>query len=408
MTALDFYKSLLNTAGLIPRDDGNSLTVKLDPVVPLTIGGKLLVLPTPHIIETYNNHPDELQVFHPTSENVLAKDSPVFNFCKRLYRSAISTAFEHAVEQVVKYINNPAFAASASELERKTVAPFTQVDENTMENLTRLLNKTSANGEHKILDFTVLRGEKFIDGKSYNRVIYVHFPLLNEVLQSDKPFGTKIRKKDKQTIIDLHKLLFNIDEPVISDTDIYIAHPSNDTIAPNFSILTSTFGDIVAHIQEVLSRFTTRITQFDFGDLSWRNELPNLLAIRHSYPAFAGNDGEAIERKTLEQKPEVKVSPLGTVRSITPREPEPAPVKKTESLSYAERRAALAREAQQPRTEYVSERPRLSRHRSGHDTSLLEENTRPQVARPSRFDNRNRTAFANRYGGAQRTYINQR
>lgn len=337
MKALEFYKALLASAGVSEQSGGMGLML-LDDKAPVTVGGKLLVLPTDEVLAQYNEQPDKLQVFHPVCENILRKDSPVFNFLKRLYRTSLSMDLELIITNLITFALNHELSSKANKKQRAVLSGLDELDDKTMTNISGLLDKVDANGKNKMIDIIVHRGHE-IDGVKYQRVAYVLSPLYHELLEgNDKPFGAKLRKKDIKMLKYIFEYIFG---KLVEDPDVVLRVGTNSSTAPNFVALTQSYVDIKNRMLNLYDIFGTKFTPLTGHDTSWSEQLGDLAVYRNTLPSFEGNDGEPLDedkqdepmRKPIPQREKVRVTPLGTVRKIQDKIEEDSG---KEPISYAE------------------------------------------------------------------------
>lgn len=157
MNVVEFYTSLLASNSLEIKEGGRIILTP-NSQVPLTVNKKTLVLPTEEVLAIYNDNRDQMQVFHPVSENILRRDSPVFNFLKRLYRNTVSIDFERLTRDLIAFATDSTLSTKANKKQRAFLTGFKDLDEKTLENYEAIIKRVDPQGEHKLIDFTVQRG----------------------------------------------------------------------------------------------------------------------------------------------------------------------------------------------------------------------------------------------------------
>lgn len=323
MDILSFYRSFLSDNHVVEKEGTNALIIEGQSGVPITVGKKTLVLPTEEVTRKYNDIADEVQVFHPLSENTLRKDSAVFNFLKRLTRTALTVELEQLFTDLVNYTHNVELSKSANKKQREIIKHFVDIDDKTVENIENLLSKVDPNGENKIIDFTVVRGAE-LEGTKYSRVCYLHLPLYHELHgeNATRPFGVKLRKKDVTLLIELHKVVFG---DLLSNYDgknaTVSAYGTVDLHAPNFDAIATSFHRVKEAYRKIIEVFKKQFTQYPYMGGEWYEHMDKIQKYRALMPAFPGNDGEASaaedsKRKTLPAAPKTRVTPLGTVKEL--------------------------------------------------------------------------------------------
>lgn len=324
MTPIEFYTGLLASNSLEIKEEGRFLLTP-NSQVPLQVSKKTLSLPTEEVLATYNDHKDKIQIFHPVSENILRRDSPVFNFLKRLYRNTISVEFELFSRNLLAYAMDGTLSSKASKKKREYLTGFKDLDENTLKNYEKMIERVDPQGEHKLVDFTVQRGGE-INGEKFSRICHIRFPLLKLLVERDeKPFGVKLRKKDYDNLIRLHEVIFG--EGIVEQMekgDIWKEVGTNNASAPNFVCLTQAYALTKAKLIALVDTFGNQFPEMNNKDMAWLAGLDQVDVYRALIPTFEGNDGEPLpqqeERKVLQPKEPVKVTPLGTRREIKPQE----------------------------------------------------------------------------------------
>ncbi len=330
LDAVAFYRGFLlstgirentveGSAGFLPMGEDNT---------PFTINEKLLVLPTKDILAKFNELNDVI-VFHPTCENVLRKDSAVFNFIKRLVKTSLTADIMKLANTIITVAHEPSLQSKLTKKQRDVLTHFCDIDDKTIENLDKIFSRIHPLKENKLIDFTVSRGAKSESGEKFNRLCYIHLNILSELTklenkEIDKLYGIQLRKKDVAVYKALFQYIYGVTDGVIR-----LEHGTNATVAPNFKCIVEAYLLMKEQLIDVYHHWKKMIPSISSDDLSWAAGLENLNQYRIAIPAMPGNEGEESvndgkERKTLSadivkparQRPTYTTSP--TVQKSAP------------------------------------------------------------------------------------------
>lgn len=363
MQPVDFYRRLLTSAGLIENQEGLGFLVKDSPT-PITVKGKVLVLPTQEVLDNFNQEGAAFQVFHPACENVMRNDSPVFNFTKKLYRASIFVDLQQLMLDLIDISSDTTKQGKFNKAQRQLLSNLTAFDEKTKSNLEAIFDKIDINGDNRAVDFTVIRGGS-IEGTKFNRVGVARLPFLMEVREAkDNILGVKVRKKDIEAYNRILDIIFS-DTFALSEQAICEVG-TNETTAPSFIALTKAYLRVKNEIVRFHAIFKDKFHSITSDDLGWAEGLDEMAVYRNLIPAFPGNEGdptiaESAERKQIHTE-EAPVKPatrqgVGGYRQTPSRQAQKAPVDETplnQPMTYAQvlERARLARESHDAGRDY--------------------------------------------------------
>lgn len=371
MKAIEFYGQFLQSLGVEVDTTYETLGMKLPgSPTPITANKKTLVLPTDKVLAEYNTMAKDIQVFHPACENVLRKDSEVFNFLKRLVRVSLTMDLQSISLDMLKVAMTPEYTEKATKAQRKILAKLPEVDQKAYENLESIFDKNDVNGENKFINITVERGQE-IAGVKYNRVATIHFPFLKELHHAkDRAYGVKVRKRD----IDIYRTLFN--EIIFGDfglteaSGFMMEKGTLSQTAPNFHVLVESYMVVKQALIDFYKPFKsifTPINGVDDLEMSWKEGLDELEKYRTIIPVFPGNDGEVIgidncERKTLPARQESIASDRRESRQESAKRVEKMDIMKPMTWAeIQERKREMASQARNSR----DDRDRFGRSRRG-------------------------------------------
>lgn len=385
MDAIEFYSELLKSTGL-SQQTGSLGWFSPGSSEPITVNGKTLMLPTKDILKI-PNVTEEVQLFHPASEDSLAADSEVLNFLRRLYRISLSLDLQQLMISILKMANNQeghpslnveqnALLARLQDNPDKQSKPF-PIDEKLVQHLEQIISKNDINGENKFLDLTVTRGET-IDKVKYNRVTYIHLPFYEEIVNGKgNLYGVKIREKDRSVYRNLMEIIFDKDYFGEDLSEFRILEKSNAKTAPSFVCLTKAYEKLKRQLINIREVFGDK-----FPPLAGQNEVPNwrfdpsdIDLYRKLIPISSGNIGKQDKPESTSAREEP------TNRFTETRETKP--------VSVSARAISLEKDSALDRPMTYAELKELSR-------KMEEQERNRPVGRFSREDSDDR--FRNRRG----------
>ena len=291
---VDFYASVLQTAGLSVVDGVVHQHLPDEGDVPVTVSKKTLVLPTDYWLGETNTQ--AVQFFHPISENVIRKESVVFKFLRRLVVISASSAILDTMSEMLHYLCNKETHATLdpiTQLPLLRCAP--EADKDLMERFNKIVDKIDPTGDNAFLTVVILRGKRLKD-KDYTRIAKVNFPLLKalEEAENNQVFGVKLRKKD---ITALTKLIQFILPELTSDEEFY-STGSRSGVAPSLHALLGSYAKIIQAINNVKRAFG-----LEEIPLMWLDELNDFASFKGLLPKLPGNDGEVLEGEEEKVEP---------------------------------------------------------------------------------------------------------
>lgn len=292
---VSFYGAILETAGLHIVDGVVHQHLPDDGDVPVTVSKKTLVLPTDHWLGETDIQ--NIQYFHPISENVIRKESTVFKFIRRLVVINSTSVILELMQDLIHILSNK---DTHSTLDPITQLPLLrcapEADKDFSEKFEKIIDKIDPTGETAFLSAVILRGKSLKD-KDYTRIAKISFPLLHalENPEGNQVFGVKLRKKDISGLINL---IYYILPDLKSDSEFY-STGSRSGVAPSLHALLSSYAKLIQAVNVVKRAFGK-----DEIALDWLDDLTNLADFKGLIPKLPGNDGEPLEgEEKLEERP---------------------------------------------------------------------------------------------------------
>ena len=282
---VSFYGAILETAGLHIVDGVVHQHLPDDGDVPVTVSKKTLVLPTDHWLGETNIQ--NIQYFHPISENVIRKESTVFKFLRRLVVINSTSVILELMQDLIHILSNK---DTHSTLDPITQLPLLrcapEADKDFSEKFEKIIDKIDPTGETAFLSAVILRGKSL---NLYHSTQNVCFPEGNQV------FGVKLRKKDISGLINL---IYYILPDLKTDSEFY-STGSRSGVAPSLHALLSSYAKLIQAVNVVKRAFGK-----DEIALAWLDDLTNIADFKGLIPKLPGNDGEPLEgEEKREERP---------------------------------------------------------------------------------------------------------
>lgn len=291
---LDLYKDVLTSLNCSVDSEGMiSYLVGGTESMPLTINNRRLVLPTPAILA--NPDWERVIAFHPLAESILRGESPVFRKIKLLATLRLTEVIACLTTELMEIAVDIDChkRLSPDQNEYLSLIPGVSEKSKTLNDLERLLDGVSPDGEHKLISMYLKRGGKVGD-KAFQRVAVVDFPIFKDFEDEGKRvFGTTLSSiKNKKAI----QTLF---EYVVPNSGIvnHYSYGSNSMIAPYFHALMSAYVKVAKQLNKVTRRFKKHLDnpQHLLIDLSFEKHLDDLSSFSELIPSLQGNEGEIAE-----------------------------------------------------------------------------------------------------------------
>lgn len=315
------YRELLATADLeVTEDDCVSLRVPSKEkikLVPLTLKGKRLVLPTKEHLAQHDW--DSRVCFHPLSENTGAGESEVLE----KYRACLN----HRFNTVVPIIMLALMRIGASLDDQKKLDPeqaeflpaVKNVDKTLIESFTTILGKMPANTPTKQFVNIFLRRSAKLGDVSYFRAGIVHFPFYTELLKREGTVhGVKLRKKDFDVLINLMDYIL----PHQGEVNYY-SRGSDSRTAPSTDAIMKAVMAVAGPLNDVVERFGKLLPDDLEIPCEWASTFDNvgtLINEIRDIPMLQGNEG------TFEDDKPSAVAPAVAVHQAQSQEQQRAPV----------------------------------------------------------------------------------
>lgn len=322
---LGIYRAVLDSAGMAVDGDGfiSGDIARYNPEAkntPILINGKRLVLPMPSRLRDADS--SKCMFFHPLTENIMRGESDVL----MKLRSQIVIRLNYTVNVLMAGLLD----IIASTDTHKTLSPdqsqllniAPEADQKTVTTFTNIFQKCLHSGETPAVNLFLKRGG-IVAGKKYSRVGIVSFPAYEELVSDkDTCFGIKMRKKDRQSFINLYKYIFN----KIDQKEGYNVG-SDSGVAPFLDALMQTYGQLASNLNDVINLFLNKIDAADkliIGS-DWVDDFQDLNVLVpeiRKIPTQPGNEGSTrLDQQTAPPVAQAVVTPPPTPY-VTPAAPQ--------------------------------------------------------------------------------------
>lgn len=257
MNLLQYYESLLMTAGMKVSEDGNVSIHLNDHSEPMTIKGKRLVIPTKQQLTTPDW--DNRVVFHPLSEDLTKGETEVFARFRNAINRRVNMTLAYMAMELLHLAASPDLHKSMTPKQTKYLVELKDVDEKTVENFARIIKKLPAGDARKNFCSFYMRRNSKVMSTAFAKVCVVSFPLYEEIMEStdNTIYGVKVRIKD----IAAYKSLLNYIIPNIGDPEQYYYAGSNSMIAPYTVALMTAVHNVIKEINTVQERHAKKGTK---------------------------------------------------------------------------------------------------------------------------------------------------
>lgn len=334
-TLLDFYLDILETAGFQVNDDffimhrPESEKKKPEHVM---VMDKKLVLPAPILLK--NPDPENNVFFHPLCEQILRGESEVFTFLKRAMVMRLILSYSSLGAGLTRLHTDINLQKSMSIKQIEYIKDLVDVDEKTLLAWTGFIWGHIKLAPHDSTKWPIrmyIKQSGRYEGKNYQRVCSVAFPLIERLLNEKdipKP-GTedqKYRSKDYLAFKQISGAIFP--ESIMEHSEAYNSGYS-DTFAANlmafllsYKKLAERINVITETLREPLERAGASpdaihipVKWMDYIDEAGREKLALL---NRRIPALPGNMGVPANRAVPSEESEQEQPRKPVSREATP------------------------------------------------------------------------------------------
>lgn len=204
---IDYYKILLAIGWMVADEDGN-VSVKLgDDLMPATIGGKRVVLPTRGQMK--NTNWENRVGFHPLRESFNLGISDMVANLRDQYVQRLNTSLGYLMKELIDLAYDQKNQKNLTTDQAQVLNALAKCDERTVKDFTSLLKNTkSRNDANQFINIFIRRGG-VVKGVTYGRAGIVTFPIYDALIKTKEPVnGVKLSVKDREMLIKLYEFIF--------------------------------------------------------------------------------------------------------------------------------------------------------------------------------------------------------
>ena len=321
ITIQDFYEKQLSSLSYAVNED--DLISFVDPggtEVPATVDQRRLAMPTKALLRS--GFDADVQPFHPLSENIARRSvSPVVQGMQRTARAVLA----HYFTEIASYL----LAVAADTSLHKDLPPacseylkkVPEADAKMLKVFEQLVGK--AVKQNQLITLYLRNGGTY-EGKKVNRLCVIRFPFMEE-LTSETPYGMKIRKKDRETLIALtHHIMPFGDSP-----EEYSAG-SNSRVAPFYDAFMHAYAKAATRLNLMVRKYAKAMEiPLEEINMEYTDHMDDLGQFYDKIPSLRGNDGGTEDTPEPEAKPAPVKLADRTVTNTPPWEELPAEPSKT-------------------------------------------------------------------------------
>lgn len=286
MTLQSLYEAILASLGLTV-DQGLVSEVTPTGLTPVMVSSKRLVVPTRDIQRTANWNVQ--QAFHPACESVVRGESAVIRWMRMMVNTRLTFNIMAVVKELMSIAIDPKRHGSLSPTQAGYLSALADVDAKTYENLMKVLEQISPEGDKRVVNVYLKRGGQ-LKGVGYMRVAIVTFPILEQFKNEEHIiFGVKMRKKDRLAI----EALFRYVLGDVNETESYSRGSANQA-APYFDALMRAFIAVQGRINNLVALYSKDFAAYPGvgANLDWAETLEDLDKLRIQIPPLTGNEGD--------------------------------------------------------------------------------------------------------------------
>lgn len=287
MDIYDFYRSVLQCAN-VEVEVGTDLLLLCTPDgagTPLTIEKKPVALPTKARLKAAE---DNVVLFHPVSESLIRKESPVLRQLRKLLITRLNDVALTVIEALVLYAADTANHKKASPDQRDFLSLVPDLKVSTQDKILKVLDQVDGKLNTRIVSQLLRSGDR-LDGEEYKRVSHITFPLLNTFDQNAKTWGgVKFSLTDLRTI----RALLEYVLPNWESKGSY-STGTHEMAAPGFHGMMKGLLPVYEQLNRVISIFD--LDDSNLFDVTYGEGLGSIAKYRARIPVQPGNTGDPLD-----------------------------------------------------------------------------------------------------------------
>ena len=326
-TLVDLYTSMAKVAHWVVDKEGYISRIRGPEKKPVFALNKRLVMPTDEQLTTDGS---ETTIFHPLYEYLTRGESEVMSEFRRAMSDRFHMSFLALASELLTIASSQPMHALLSPEQSEFLSFVPDADQTMLDTFAKLCDAMPEDQNQKVFCSIFLRRGGVIDGKSFNRVAIVSFPLYKQLIEDGEAreaemaarkarakgdnkkketlppvpnatYGVEMRAKDREAFIKLFEYML----PGIDVQDRYSVGSDSD-IAPFTSALMHAAEKLGGPLNDLVARFENRLPEAACIVLKvedkWSPEFINLskwqVEIRKT-PPQAGNEGRSASSKEV-------------------------------------------------------------------------------------------------------------
>lgn len=214
---IDYYKTLLSLGWLVSDEDGQ-ISVQLgDELMPATINGKRMILPTREQMK--NTNWDSRVGFHPLRESYNLGVSDVVAGLRDQFVQRLNTSISYLMKELISIAHDQEGQKNLTTEQAQVLNALPKCDDRTVKDFASLMKNTkSRNNADQFINIHIRRGG-VVKGVTYGRAGIVKFPIYDQLKASKEPVnGVKLSVKDREMFIKLYEFIF---PELVSDPEFF-------------------------------------------------------------------------------------------------------------------------------------------------------------------------------------------
>lgn len=316
MNALDFHGKVLSSVNVRDVDGDGYLTAfpDKDMAIPVSIGGKRLVLPTKEIMKKAPW--DDCIGFNPFSERLTRGESPVLKFTKDAISLRINALFGHLFTSLCLVASDPALQKRMGPKVAELLKSCPEASEKTLAKAKKLVDIVHRQPQHNFISMYLKHGGE--NGAS--RTCVVSFPVLEALSDEETTeiIGLKLtsaKDKDKARLKGLM-------EYILDDLKAY-TFGSDSPEAPYYHSLLTSYNLLALRLNGLFTKYKKVIEDADEFkvDLSWSEGLEDFEGFRGQISSLEGNEGAVLVDAADDKKVEAAKASVFSRQQAVVEEP---------------------------------------------------------------------------------------
>lgn len=204
---IDYYKHLIAIGWMVSDDEGFVSVQMGDQLLPATIDGKRVFLPTREQMK--NKNWENRIGFHPMREAFNLGISDMVACLRDQFVGRLNASIGHLMKELIALAYDQGNQKNLTTEQSQVLNCLTQVSDTTVKQFTALLQKTpSRNDADQFINIFIRRGGEY-RGRVYGRAGIVTFPIYDRLVKTKDPVnGVKFSGKDREMLIKLFEFIF--------------------------------------------------------------------------------------------------------------------------------------------------------------------------------------------------------